>query len=164
MMPKIHKSFLLFVFVLLFTGANIAYSINIGIKAPDLLLTKTNGDSFKISDLNGSPVIISFYTIFGDSSVQNLKFLESISKTEKNIKVIPVAIESKINKVSEFLKKNNISFPCIIDKNKDALDQYKILILPLTIMVDSSGVIKNIYVDFDNTTKEKITKDLSTIQ
>lgn len=105
--------------------------------------------------------MLSFYAIFGDSSIETLKFLEYVTKINKNIKVLPVAIESKLSKVTELLKKNKITLPPIIDKNKEALDEYRILILPFTLLIDENGIIKKIYVDFDDSIREKILDDIS---
>ncbi len=142
----------------LYSAGSSAFSI--GSPAPELSLQKLNGATFNLSSLKGKPVLLSFYTTWSDSCVENLKFLNSIDKTFKGIDIVTVAFENKASKTSSFLKKNNIDLFTLLDAGKESIKDYQILIIPMTFLIDANGMIDKIYVDFDDTVKESMVSDI----
>ena len=63
--------------------------------------------------------------------------------------------------VRSFLEKNDLAITALIDKKHKYLDEFHILIIPTAFLIDSAGVLRNIYVDFDETIKESITADVN---
>src|SRR5690606_11753858 len=63
---------------------------------------------------------------------------------DKEIEILAVNLtdsEAKIKDVENFTKELEITFPILMDANKDVATLYEIKPIPTTFMVDSNGVI-----------------------
>jgi peroxiredoxin len=74
---------------------------------------------------------------------------------------VAVSFDNKSSLVNNFLEKNDLTITALIDKKHKYLDEFHILIIPTAFLIDSTGVLRNIYVDFDETIKESITADVN---
>ena len=71
-----------------------------------------------------------------------------------------VSLNKKISKVQPFVDKNKLTFTILIDKKYKSLDLFRILIIPTTFIVDKNGILKNIYVDFDENIQKVLEKEV----
>jgi len=140
-----------------------ARSLDIGAPIPQLELPTTRGDRFSLSSLKGKPVVLTFYAIWSKSCLENLKFLSSLQEKFRNLEVVTVAFENKTASLDSFIRTNNIDLLTLIDKKKKSLDNFQILIIPMTFLVDRNGILQNIYVDFDDSVKESMVSDIKQI-
>ncbi|MFA5105029.1 MAG: TlpA disulfide reductase family protein [Candidatus Margulisiibacteriota bacterium] len=150
------------IFVLFLGLASAAKSsaLAVGSSAPDLSFKKLNGAPFDLSSLRGKPVLLSFYTTWSESCLENLKFLSSLNKSLKGVEIVTVAFENKSSTVTSFLKKHNLDLLTLLDVKKTSISNYQILIIPMTFLIDSNGTIDKIYVDFDDSVKESMKSDI----
>ncbi|MNP78230.1 Thiol-disulfide oxidoreductase ResA [compost metagenome] len=67
--------------------------------------------------------------------------------------------------VENFVEQKNISFPILLDPNKEAVQKYGISPLPTTLFVSSDGEIRNIHLgELDLSTLDKEIEQLVSIQ
>lgn len=71
-----------------------------------------------------------------------------------------VAFENKPETVSGFLKKHDIDLLTLIDAKKTSIRDFRILIIPMTFLIDADGIVDKVYVDFDEAVMESITEDV----
>lgn len=135
-------------------------SLDIGAPVPQLELPTTRGDRFSLSSLKGKPVVLTFYATWSKSCLENLKFLSSLQEKFRNLEVVTVAFENKAASLDSFIRTNNIDLLTLIDKKKKSLDNFQILIIPMTFLVDRNGILQNIYVDFDDSVKSSMISDI----
>lgn len=138
-------------------------SLQIGSPAPELQLTALTGATYDLSSAKGKTVILSFFTTWSSSCLDQLKFLSALNEKHPGLDVVAVSFDNKSSLVKTFLEKNALTITALIDKKHTYLDEFHILIIPTAFLIDSTGVLRNIYVDFDETIKESITADVNAL-
>lgn len=137
-----------------------ALALSAGSPAPDLSLPKLNGAPFNVSSLKGKPYILTFFTTWSDSCIDNLKFLSSLNKDTKGIGIVTVSLDKDPELVGSFLKKNGIDLLTLIDSRKTSIKDFRILIIPVTFVIDQYGTVDKVYVDYDEAVRESIADDV----
>ncbi|MEK7376199.1 MAG: TlpA disulfide reductase family protein [Candidatus Margulisiibacteriota bacterium] len=136
-------------------------SLKVGSPAPELRLTSLSGAAYDLNSAKGKTVILSFFTTWSRSCLDQLKFLSALNEKHPGLDVVAVSFDNKSSLVKSFLEKNALAITALIDKKHKYLDEFHILIIPTAFLIDSSGVLRNIYVDFDETIKESIIADVN---
>jgi len=151
-------------FWLLAVGLAVADTPKVGLPAPKLELPNLKGETVSLSSLQGEKIVIlTFWTTWSKTCSDELIFLQKLyNKYEgKNLEILAVSFDSKTTNLQSFINKNNITFPVLTDKKHRYLDKYCILIIPTTFLIDKSGILQNIYVDFDAVIRKNLEKDLA---
>ena len=138
-------------------------SLKIGSPAPELRLTALTGAVYDLSSAKGKTVILSFFTTWSRSCLDQLKFLSALNEKYSGLDVVAVSLDNKSSLVKSFIEKNDLTVTPLIDKKRSYLDAFHILIIPTAFLIDNTGILRNIYVDFDETIKESITADVNTL-
>ncbi len=135
----------------------------VGSLVPELQLPDLNGNLISLSSLREKKtVILTFWTTWSKSCVEEILWLQKIydKYADRDLEILAVSFDSKTSNLRTFLSKNNISFPVLTDRKHKYLDSYCILVIPSTFLISKSGILQNIYVDFDDTIKKNLEKDL----
>lgn len=135
-------------------------ALNIGSAAPSLELPLVSGGTFSTDSLRGRPFILTFFSTWSRTCLDDLKFLMSLRERFKGIEVVAVSFDNRSSTVASFLKKNDLSFISLIDKKQKYLDEFQILVIPTAYFIDSDGILKNMYVSFDDLIKEAMIADV----
>ena len=136
-------------------------SLQIGSPVPELRLSSISGAVYDLNSAKGKTVILSFFTTWSHSCLDQLKFFSALNEKHPGLDVVAVSFDNKSSLVTSFLEKNGLTLTALIDKKHKYLDEFHILIIPTAFLIDSTGVLRNIYVDFDETIKESITADVN---
>jgi peroxiredoxin len=86
------------------------------------------------------PLLKEFYTEFKD----------------KGLNVLSIDIQESAKKVKSLIKKKGINYPVVLDSNADVARLYKVIGIPLNIVLDKNGVI--VYKDNRPPDKELLKK------
>ncbi len=159
---KINSMFLGLLLVLVTITCSCAEntSLQIGTQTPIISLPSINGEVFSTETLLGKPYLLTFYTTWSQSCINNLKSLQDIKNKHNGINIVAVSFDKKISVVDSFLKNNGFSFISLIDKKQKNLDAFHVIIIPMTLLIDKNGTIKSIYRDFDNSIKNSMDEDI----
>ena len=90
------KKALVFLSLCLLLGSSAVcdpFSIKIGSQVPELKLRRFRNSSYDLSSDRGRPVIITFYSTWSRSCLEQLEFLNSLSFYGKNFEVVAVVAE-----------------------------------------------------------------------
>jgi len=137
--------------------------LKIGSQVPELKLPTLSGSPYDLASDRGKPVIVVFYSTWSRSCLEQLEFLNLISSSNKKLEVVAVALEKNVSSAKGFLDKNGFRFTSLIDKKMRSIDSFQILIIPTAFLIDSTGVLRNIYVDFDETVKNSMAADIKAL-
>jgi len=164
-MRNIFRQFILIIVIcLIFSGLSIAKTtLKIGKTPPNIQLKTITNENFELYKVLGKKVIIlTYFTSWCNSCKESLAFLNDIQEKygEKNIKVIGISLDKKTNQLDNFIKANKLKLEIIRDKKLKTLNDYRILIIPTTFLIDRDGKLQNIFVDFDKNIAENLEKDL----
>ena len=115
--------------------------------APELSLTWSDGTTKKLSDFRDKVVVLDFWGL--PICEQQLPILQSLSEKYKDVQVVAVNVNTKHDKVAEYLKKKGFNFPVVFadaQTVKTARDDYKVTILPTMFIIDRQGIIREEFV------------------
>lgn len=121
---------------------------------PDFTLTSLDGDEVTLSDLRGKKVVLNFWATWCPPCKAEMphmqKYYEQYAK-EDNVEIIAVnltkdehdfTVDEKIDTVMTFRDSFELTFPILLDQEREVSPQYKIMTIPTTYFIDSKGYIQ----------------------
>ena len=134
--------------------------------APDFTLYNIQGEPVTLSDLRGKKVVLNFWATWCPPCEAEMphmqKYYEKYRETD-NVEIVGVNVtyhREKIERVEQFLKSYDITFPIVLELEETVSRQYELLTLPSTFMIDAEGKIQKTIVgplDLD-TLRENVTQ------
>ena len=126
-------------------------------KAPSLQVSSTKGETMMIYDKNYKFTIINFWATDCPGCIKEMPHLaDTYNKYKKQgIQIIAVSMfYDPPSQVLNFIKKNNIPFPVVIDSDNKIAQQFEnIRLTPTSILINQKGqIIDQIVgeIDFNN--------------
>ncbi len=119
-----------------------------GHPAPDFELISTDGETIRLSDFKGTPVIVNFWATWcGPCRAEFPDFQRAAVDNADQLVIIGVNNTSadQVELVPAFLEEFGITFPVVLDEDGSTAKAYRILGLPTTIFIDSSGVVDEVF-------------------
>ncbi|MDX8045095.1 redoxin domain-containing protein [Gracilibacillus sp. S3-1-1] len=118
--------------------------VEIGDMAPDFALETVDGRTVRLSDFHGEPVMLNFWATWCPPCVSEMPDIERLQQ-DTNLNVLAINLtetESNLEDVSRFIEEHHLTMTIPLDKENKVADQYKILPIPTTYMIDSQGIIQ----------------------
>lgn len=115
-------------------------------KAPDFTVLDADGNTVKLSDMFGKPIVLNFWASWCLACKSEMPEFNKVYKetgddvTFMMIDLVDEQQETK-EKGEQYIKKQDFSFPVYFDIKQDAADTYGIVSLPTTIFIDKDGYI-----------------------
>jgi len=132
--------------------------------APDFTLTDLDGKTITLADFEGKVIFVNFWATWCPPCRQEIPgFVEVYEKyKDKGFVIVGVAVSDKENKVIDYVKENDMTYPCAMGTNQIVQDYEPGNAIPATIVIDREGKIHHKHVGYmDKSQVEKIFKDLS---
>ena len=117
--------------------------IQIGDAAPDFILTDLEGQTHQLSDYKGQGIFLNFWGTWCKPCEKEMPYIENQYNKfkEKGVQTIAVNVGESKFQVENFVDEYNMSFPVVIDKQKDVQNAYTVGPLPTTLLIDPEGKI-----------------------
>lgn len=112
--------------------------------APDFTLSDLNGKPVKLSDYKGKIVFLNFWATWCKPCEEEMPSMQElhIALKDKDFQILAVSIDSgDKNTVESFVKKYELTFQVLHDKNGKIKEIYKTTGVPETFIIDQKGVI-----------------------
>ncbi len=119
-----------------------------GHPAPDFELASPTGETIKLSDYKGTPVIVNFWASWcSPCRAEFPEFQQAAVDNADSLVIIGVNSTSvdRAEQIPAFLDEFGITFPIALDESGDVVDTYRVLGLPTTVFVDSNGVVNEVF-------------------
>ena len=121
------------------------------LSALDFSLKDQYGNSHSLSKYKGKTVLLIFWATWCPDCLEELPDIEKLYKEyqlEKNENIIILGIntpnrevETDVKGITSFMKKNNYTFPTLMDEDGKVFESYDIRTYPTTYFIDRNGKI-----------------------
>jgi peroxiredoxin len=112
-----------------------------GQTVPDFVLTYGDGETVKLSDWRGQPVVINFWATWcSPCRAEMPEIVEAFERyQEEDLVVVGVNVQESADKASEFAEEFQMSFPIALDSRGEIQQLYQVRGLPTTFFIDREG-------------------------
>jgi peroxiredoxin len=123
--------------------------IQTGNEAPDFELLNLEEKPVKLSDFRGKKVILNFWATWCPPCRAEMPHMEEYyNDYEEDTVVLAVNLtntEKNHSDITEFIEQFELSFPVILDIEGDVASKYQVVAYPTSFIIDSRGIIQDIY-------------------
>lgn len=113
--------------------------------APDFSLHTLDNRVVRLSDFNGRVVMLHFWATWCPPCVEEMPGIERLYKALKDngLEILAVSVdEDGASAVSPFMKKNNLTFPALLDPGRSVASGYGTFKFPETYVIDRLGIVR----------------------
>ncbi len=122
----------------------------VGKPAPDFVLRGLDGRNLRLSEFRGQVVLVNFWARSDGDSRQQMPALDRINITYQRagLVVLGVSVDEDLRRAKEFAAAMSVSYPILFDTGTEIGKDYFLAKMPMTILVDRSGIVRYSAVGF----------------
>ena len=123
----------------------------LGHEAPDFALHAAGGSNVRLSEHRGEVVVLSFWGSRCGPCRMQLATLDRSFKTYRSagLQVFGVNVDDDQTVALESARTERVGFPLLLDPRKAVAKSYLVDNLPMTILIDRAGLVRQVHRDFD---------------
>ncbi|MDU4890753.1 MAG: TlpA disulfide reductase family protein [Clostridium sp.] len=117
-------------------------------KAPDFTVYDEDMNEVKLSDFEGTPVVLNFWATWCGYCKDEMTYFQKASEnfSEEQVKILMINMtdgrsETK-EKAIEYMKNNNYTMNLLLDIDQEVANGYRVSGIPRTIFIDKDGYIR----------------------
>ncbi len=120
------------------------------IQAPDFTVVDLEGNSHKLSDFQGKPVILNFWASWCGPCKSEMPEFQSFYETygeEIHFLVVNLTdgVQETLEKASGYIADQGYTFPVYFDTSMEAANAYGISAIPMTFFLDAEGYVETAF-------------------
>ena len=114
------------------------------VPVPEITVFDRDGNPHKLTDFKGKPIIMNFWATWcGYCKMEMPTFQKMYEKYGDDINFLIINMTDNeretVEKASEYIKSEGFTFPVYYDKNMSVANTYRVMSLPMTILIDADG-------------------------
>ena len=117
-------------------------SLAVGDPAPDFELTALTGETVRLSQFNGQPVLLSLGATWCPGCRAEAPVLEELHQAHPEIVILMVDSKESPEIVRQFAEEFDITHPILLDRDGAVGDLYQVFAIPTVLFIDTGGVIR----------------------
>jgi cytochrome c biogenesis protein CcmG, thiol:disulfide interchange protein DsbE len=121
-----------------------------GFIAPDFTLRTLKGETIRLSDLRGQPVVVNFWASWCQPCRVEMPAMERAFKFYQAQGLIILAVnasnQDEAAQVQEFVNNLELTFSILMDQQGVAMSLYQVTALPTTFFIRADGVIQEVVI------------------
>jgi peroxiredoxin/uncharacterized membrane protein YphA (DoxX/SURF4 family) len=124
----------------------------IGKRAPDFTLLTLDGQSISFNDYSGKCIMLNFWMISCPGCRHKLPYIQEAYEKlspEQGI-ILNIHTGGREDLINSFIESEEISFPVLLDLNREVTSLYEVTGVPTTFFIDRSGIIQAIDEQFES--------------
>ena len=124
----------------------------LGHDAPDFALHAATGNNIRLSEHRGDVVVLSFWGSRCGQCRMQLAALNRSFKTyhSAGLQVFGVDVDDDQGGALEFARTQALGFPLLLDPGKAVARAYRVDNLPMTVLIDRGGLVRQVHRDFSS--------------
>jgi peroxiredoxin len=122
----------------------------VGRDAPDFVLKSLDGTNLRLSEFRGQVVLVNFWARWVSDAREELPALDRINTTYRRsgLVVLGVSVDEDAERARDFAGAMRVRYPILLDTSPEVGRDYLLERMPVTILVDRSGVVRYSNVGF----------------
>jgi len=117
-------------------------SLAIGASAPDFELTTLTGETIRLSQFRGQPVLLTIGAAWCPDCRVEAPILEELYKQHPELNIVLVDSKETPDVVQKFVDEFGITHPVVLDKDGSVSQLYQVFAIPTEIFIDKNGIIR----------------------
>ena len=117
-------------------------SLEIGSAAPDFELTALTGETIRLSQFQGQPVLLSFGATWCPDCRAEAPLLEEVHKSQPELIVLLVDIKEDASIVQGFADEFGITHLILLDQDGKVSEGYQVFAIPTELFIDTAGIVR----------------------
>ncbi len=119
-----------------------------GARAPDFSLPRLGGGEVALGGLRGQVVLVNFWATWCKPCEDEMPAMETLYQElrDEGLELLAVSVDDDPGVVEEFAERLGISFPLLLDPDKEVAQAYQTFRFPETFLVDGEGVVVERYI------------------
>ena len=121
-----------------------------GFLAPDFELTTSTGETVRLSDLRGKPLIVNFWASWCEPCRYEMPAMQRVYQeySGQGLEILAVNSTSQdtLQAALDFAAQQGLTFPILLDQQGAVSSSYRVQALPSTFFVRPDGVIQEVVV------------------
>ncbi|QBY07497.1 redoxin domain-containing protein (plasmid) [Deinococcus metallilatus] len=114
----------------------------IGKSAPDFTLTTLDGQTFRLRDHLGGPVIVNFWASWCIPCREEAPLLGEFARAARNLTLVGVTFQDQPDAAQGFVREFAVPYPSVVDRQSRAAIDYGVAGIPETYFIDAGGVVR----------------------
>jgi len=123
--------------------------------APDFTLHAASGGNVRLSEHKGEVVVLSFWGSGCGTCARQLAALDQSLATYRSagLEVYGVSVDDEPARAEAYAHTTRLGFPMLLDPGKTVGRAYQVDNLPMTVLIDRGGTVRNVLRDFNAKTE-----------
>ena len=118
----------------------------VGRAANDFSLQSLSGETIRLQDKFGKPVIINFWATWcAPCELEMPLFQEYYEKYAPDLEVLAVNFSEPVKDIQPFVDRLGMTFPVLLDPDGEVGKLYRVRALPVTYFIDRQGAVQGMY-------------------
>lgn len=133
--------------------------------APDFVLKDLDGNNTRLSEYQGSVVVLTFWAPWCGDCREQLPQLNAMQAEYgvRGLRVISVSVDNHVHRVEEMARGLELDFPVLLDLNKRAASLYDPGKMPLTVLIDPAGTVRHVHEGYRGKDAQRYTAQLESL-
>ena len=117
-------------------------SLKVGDAAPDFELTSLEGETVRLSQFKGQPILLSIGATWCPDCRKEAPLLEELHKAHPELVVLLVDSNESQDVVQNFADEFDITHPILLDQDSLVSKLYQVFAIPTELFIDADGIIR----------------------
>lgn len=118
----------------------------VGLVAPDFELVTLDGDTIRLNELRGTPVVLNFWATWCAPCRRELPALQAAAERYAGrVLILGIDQGEPPETVLPYVEEMALTFPIPMDREMEVAMRYDVRGLPTTFFVDAEGVIRHVW-------------------